>query len=120
MVKRRGNTFPEFKGFIRCELTEKQKVELKQTVLLWEEASNSLIELTQQSWKVSFSYDHYNSCYRVSMSTSLPDSECAGWVLTAVGSEPLKALKQLFYKHYRLLKEQWGSGMTLTREELDD
>jgi len=110
----------EFKGYLRCELTDQQKVELKGQSLSWEEASNTLTELLEADYRVTLKYDTSNSCFQALMSSTLSENEAAGWTLAARGSEPLKALKQLFYKHYVMLSEQWGQGMRLGLEDIDD
>lgn len=110
----------EFKGFIQCELTDKQKQTLKAQEMSLQEIEDTLVKLIQEGYKVSYSWDNYNHCYQAFLSTSDQESEHLGWILAGRGSLPSKSLKQLFYKHYAILKEQWSSAMGLTRDELDD
>jgi len=111
---------PEFKGFISCELSEKQRQALKAIPISLEELDNTLTKLIEDNYKVSMSWDTYNSCYQAFLSTTDDQSEHSGWILSGRGSTASKSLKQLFYKHFTILKEQWSSAMGMTKADLDD
>lgn len=100
-----------FAGFVVAELSEKQRADLSMQSLTLEVLENTLIEVVQAGYKVSVSWDKDNSCYLALMMPAETTHDNAGWILSARSSEPVKAIKQLFYKHFTLLKEDWSRGM---------
>ena len=109
-----------FKGFIQCDLTDKQKAALKASAFTLEDGDSAIAKLNEQGYKFGLSYDSYNSCYQCSMNCGIEDSVNNGWCLTGRGSSPMKALKQVLYKHFQVFREDWTHGMGVSREEIDD
>lgn len=109
-----------FKGFIEYDLTEQEKKDLKQREFDLVIANTVMTNLVQAEYRVSFGFDFYNSTFTCSLSHKDPKHENAGWVLVGRGSEPIKALKQVAYKHFDVFSEVWHNARAMSRAELDD
>jgi hypothetical protein len=111
---------PPFKGFIEYDLTEEEKSHLKAQPFELVDANVQMTNLVQAEYRVSFGFDFYNSTFTCSLSHKDPKHGNAGWVLVGRGSEPIKALKQVLYKHYQVFDEVWSNARAMSRAELDD
>jgi len=109
-----------FKGFIEYDLTEPERAELKKLEFGIVDANVQLENLVRDEYRVSFGFDFYNSTFTCSLSHKDPKHRNAGWVLVGRGSEPIKALKQVVYKHHTIFDGDWSNARAMSRSELDD
>jgi len=68
-----------------------------------------LVDLTEASYSVSISYDFRNKCHVAYCNPRGDDHVHYGLMLSGRGSSPYKALKQLCWKHFFILKSDWSS-----------
>ena len=109
-----------FKGFIEYDLTEQERADLKKREFDLVIADVALTNLVQDNYRVSFGFDFYNNTFTCSLSHKDSTHVNAGWVLVGRGSTPIKALKQVAYKHHEVFGEQWSNARAMSRSELDD
>jgi len=110
----------EWKGYVPCELSVAQREELRGQSVMPDELLLTLDKLIDDGYSVTMTWDLYNKCFQASMTSKFAEEEHAGWTLTGRGSGSLKALRQLFYKHFVILKENWGSATNLGSDYRDD
>lgn len=107
--------------FINYSLSVEQKAELKKAVFTAEDMESLFDKVTEADYKVSLSYDTYNSCFACFITPKGEKHQNAGLILTARGSTCLKAFKQAMYLHYQLFAEDWTDWYEPTgRDPIDD
>jgi hypothetical protein len=109
-----------FKGFIEYDLTVQEKAQLKSASFDLVDANVQMENLVRDEYRVSFGFDFYNGTFTCSLSHKDPKHANAGWVLVGRGSEPIKALKQVLFKHHTVFDGQWSNARAMSRDELDD
>jgi len=110
----------DFKGFIEYDLSVEERAHLKAQPFDLIIANTEIENLVRDEYRVSFGFDFYNSTYTCSLSHKDPKHQNAGWVLVGRGSEPIKAFKQVLYKHKVVFDTVWSNARAMTRDELDD
>lgn len=85
--------------FVRYELDEAQIKQCREWVLDWETLDDLLLKLHEYEYKFVLKWDAYNSCYQAMMSTDNKFQPNYNLGLVGRGSTPLKALKQVLFKH---------------------
>lgn len=88
----------EWVGFVRCELTEIHKEDLRANPYTPMQLIEFLSTRVINGDKVSLSYDEGNSVTIASLTDRTPDSENAGLTITGRGRSPFEALQALTYK----------------------
>lgn len=106
--------------FVDVNLTKTQSKEVKESIFGMDELENALTKLCESKYKVTCSYDDYSSCFSAFLIPTAPDDLNAGMILTARGSTPIKAVKQLLYKHYTVTAGAWRNYANPARDVLDD
>jgi len=107
--------------FINLELTEDQRKQLKSQPLDLEDADDALLKLNEAGYGLKLKWDEYSEAFAAFLQTDDEESENYGFILTGRGSTPLKALKQLLYKHFVMTEgEWWRFAKKPTRDEIDD
>lgn len=94
--------------FVNFELDDQQLLENKNHELTLPELSDWLLMLCSDGYGISFRYDDRNECYAAYMSRRDTEHRNSGLMLSARGSSPVKALKQLCYKHFVGLDGDWS------------
>ena len=107
--KQEKYTPPPFIGFIDPRLTPHELEKQKEMQLTAEEGFDSLLKFIEEGFSVKFSFDDSNCCHQATATPKKTSHPYAGMYLVGRGSEPLKALKQLLYKHYHILNGIWSS-----------
>lgn len=97
----------EFQGYVKINLTTEQVKEFERDYLPKEVALSELDLLANNGYKISFSWDDYNSGISASLYAKDKKMELAGWTLSAWAADVETALKLLLYKHYILALGQW-------------
>lgn len=102
-------TPPKFVGFIDPYLSPSELAQQKEMVLSADDAFDALLKFIEEGYSVKFSWDGNNFCHQATATPKNPEHEYAGMYLVGRGSEPLKALKQLLFKHYTILRGVWST-----------
>jgi len=113
---------PDFRGFININLTDEDKSSIKSITYEPSDAFMDLDRLSDDGFKLTFSYDDYNRCYQVIAARKDRDNPDYGIMLAARGSTALKALRQWMYIQDRLIGESTWTDMLspVNRYDLDD
>lgn len=107
--------------FIQRELSAEESLACKRQVAPLEALDDSAMSLGDQGYRISLKWDTYGDCYGAWMQQTQDGKPNAGMCLTGRGSTPMKALKQLFFKHYVLLEENWADFREArSKDEIDD
>jgi len=99
----------QFKGFIDFRVSD----ESKQRYLAWLEDFNftqlwSILEdYMDRMYKVSFSFDSYNTAYTATLTCNDPSHPDAGWCLTARGETLEQALTTVIWKDTVAITNNW-------------
>lgn len=104
-------------GFVRCELTEKEKADFKAWDVGFDEAFAELAELLPD-YKLSLSYNKANQCYVASLTGTSPDHVNQGWCLSAFAGTLDNAVRVLWFKHLCVLQNDWTRD-TIKRDYAD-
>lgn len=109
------------KAFVRYELDAEQLRSCKLWKPSGEELDEEMYKFTDASYKISFSYDAYNKCEQVLCQTDNDSDPNADKILVGRGSTPLKAFKQLWWKHWKGCDGIWPTpDFTPGGSEWDD
>lgn len=107
--------------FIQYELDKNATAALKKSVVSGDDLFVTYQRLEEQGYAVSLKFDEYGQCSAAFLRQTAQDGPNWGYVLTGRGSTPLKALKQLFYKHFEVMGELWEQfDTTPKRADIDD
>jgi len=109
-----------FKGFIEYDLTADEKIHLKAQEFDLVLANTEIENLVRDEYRVSHGFDFYKGVFTCSLSHKDPKHVNAGWVLVGRGSDPIKAFKQVLYKHKVIFDGVWSNARAMSRDELDD
>lgn len=106
--------------FLNVELDKEQKEALKAMPLWSEEFDQMLLTAVRTGFQISLKVDPFNKCYAAYMQIRLNSHPCFGRILSGRGSTPLKALRQVLYKHFVVLGEVWNATEAPDFGEYDD
>ena len=100
--------------FVRLELNEAQKAECKAWCSELGELDAIVGQFIDDGYRVSVKYDSYSSAYGSfgQLATDDGKHQNSHLVLTGRGSTPLKAIKQMLYKHVHILEGSWGDEVS--------
>lgn len=98
----------DWKGFVACELTDKQKEAAKQLRADADRLFDNVFSMVEDGYKLSFSVDNYNGMYICSATCKDKASPNNGMTLTGRGGAMLGAMASLWYKHDVVLERVWG------------
>lgn len=107
--------------FIDPGLDAGQKVLLKSAPFDGQTADDSMARVMDQDYKLTVRWDDKSNAYAAWLIPTTDDHENAGSILCGRGSSPLKAVKQVLFKHHNFFSAGfWGGGGQKVTEELDD
>jgi len=107
--------------FIQYELDKAQQAECKASAITADELFDQILACISDGYKFSVRWDSYGECYGAYMQADSPENPNAGFILTGRGSSPLKAVKQVLYKHRVCLDGSWGEyAERKGRDVIDD
>ncbi len=107
--------------FISFPFTKEQLEALKQQVWDMENFDIALANLSDEGYKITFSWDDYSAAYSCFIIPKGTEHKNAGYILTGRGSVPYKALRQAWYVHNDLFARDWSGWTAPTpRTALDD
>lgn len=95
------------KLWVRYELDEKERELVKQWKPKLDELDQQILQAIGTVYRCGVSFDNARNCWLVVMQTKSPEGEHSDLLLSARGSTPLKAFKQLVYKHLELFQGKW-------------
>jgi len=101
-------------------LSKDDKLACKAWEISLEELDQELMRLNESGYKVSVGWDDYSQAFASFLVPQNKDMENFGLILTGRGTTPVKAVKQVRYKHLRCLGEDWHNYARGDREPLDD
>jgi len=110
------------KNFVQFELDDKQNKACKAWNLTLEELDDLLFKLSDEDYQFSLRYDSYGKCEGAWMQKRGDKGHNAGLILAGRGSTPLKALRNLLFKH-SVLDGEWPAPDVKIGErriEIDD
>lgn len=107
--------------FVQRELSKEEQAACKKQEASLGAMDDSVLSLADRGYRISLKWDEYSSSYGAWMQQTKPTGENAGMCLTGRGSTPFKAVKQLLFKHFILLEENWQGFKEPARGvEIDD
>jgi len=107
--------------FVQYELDNAQKAELKSINATADQIFDDILSAIVDGYKFGVKFDDYSQSYAVFMQSVEPGSINGGFILTGRGSTPLKAFKQVLYKHTVCLDREWGNYVERrSGDEIDD
>jgi len=92
--------------FINLELVQEEKTALTSFSSSMDELDSYWERMLSDGYKLTVKYDSYTSCYAA---FAFPDdsSSHSGYILTGRGGHPSRAVRQLLFKHFVILEEDW-------------
>ena len=107
--------------FIQYELDKASQSACK----AWEVTSDALVDaidrLADDGYRVTVKWDTYSASFMCSLQQIHDDGRNKGYILTGRGSTGCKALKQVLFKHYTVMQEDWQEFAGFDRKaEIDD
>lgn len=111
--------FEQF-AFLNFDLNKEQKDALKAMPLWNAEWDDMLGNATKAGFNISLKVDGFNHCFAAYMQIRLRSHPCYGFILSGRGSTQTKALRQLLYKHFVALEENWNAVAGAAIVEYDD
>jgi len=106
--------------FVDYDLSAEDKALCKAQILDVEQFDALLVRLIEGGYKLSVKWDTYTKCNASFLISDDPLNENFGLILTGRGSTPLKAIKQVLYKHFQCLGGDWRGYSRPGWDELDD
>jgi hypothetical protein len=107
--------------FVDQPLLKAQSDDLKSRPYTLEQADVDLQNFIEDGYSLKFSFDKRGGGFVVYLTQSIPDGPNYGWCMTGRGSTPLKALKQVAYKHWAIFDGAvWGTGNGYGYDVIDD
>jgi hypothetical protein len=106
--------------FLNIELDKEQKEKLKAMPFWNSDWDGQLALLEQSGFQISLKIDGFNHCFAAYMQIRLHSHPCYGFILAGRGSTPTKALRQLIFKHFVVLKENWSGAVGAQIAQYDD
>jgi hypothetical protein len=117
------NKAPRYNGarFVNRELSEDEVKALKKLPSWGEDWDNLLLQAMEQRYKITLKFDDWSKSFAAFMTTDDEKADNFGMILTGRGSMPIKALRQVLYKHFSLAADQlWVSLDRQFAQEIDD
>lgn len=108
------------KMWVKYELDKKERELVKTWKPSFDEVDAQIAEALGEIYRCGVSYDTERKCWLVVMQTKHDDGPHANLLLSARGSTPLKAFKQLVYKHLELFRGKWPPRDDLSEDLLID
>jgi len=107
--------FGSQKLWVQYELDKKERELVKLWSPTFSEMDAQIVEALGVVYRCALSYDDARKCWLVVMQTKHDEGPHANLLLSARGSTPLKAFKQLIYKHLEIFRGKWPP-----RDDLDE
>lgn len=97
----------DWKGYHKINLTNEQTEEFSRDHQNAEVHLADLDILINQGYKITFSWDDYNTGVSAALYAKDAKMEWAGYTLTAWAGDVQTALNLLLFKHFVVAQEQW-------------
>lgn len=97
----------EFQGYHKINLTQEQNDVFEREYANLSPRMEDIDILVNNGYKLSFSWDDYNSGVSASLYAKNQKMEWAGYTLSAWAGDAQTALNLLLFKHFVVAKEQW-------------
>jgi len=95
------------KLWVQYELDKKERELVKLWKPSFDEADAQIAEAMGEIYRCGISYESERKCWLVVMQTKHDEGPHANLLLSARGSTPLKAFKQIIYKHLEIFRGKW-------------
>lgn len=105
--------------FVNYDLTVSDKATLKEVSRNWDDCFQVVSQLTQEGYKLSFSWDSYSDCFAGYLSGVGKQCPNQGFILGARGNNPLKVVNALLYKHLTIFDGVWHDRVLGTKPDDD-
>jgi len=106
--------------FIQYELDEATQKACKN----WEVSTSDLVDtldrLVDDGYRVTVKWDSWSEAYSASLQQTMDDGKNPGYILVGRGSTGAKALKQVIFKHYTVMQEDWAEYAGFDRRAVID
>ena len=107
--------------FITYSLSKEQTKELKAMPFEMADLDTTFLRLLEEGYKITFRWDEYNQCYACWLIPPNENHPNVGYILSARGSTPVKALKQAGYIHWNIFDKDWSEWyQAKPGEDIDD
>jgi hypothetical protein len=107
--------------WVNFELDEALTLECKLWKPDFEELDSMMVRFIEEGYKVQLVYDALHTCHAAYAFVVGDNTPNKGLILTGRGSAPIRALRQLLFKHYKALDGVWPRPVTKEqRKEFDD
>src|SRR5476651_1598109 len=90
--------------FVQYNVTEKERAALKLTEFTGENMVDTIQELAEAGYKVTFRWDDYADCNAAWIIAPDDSDDNKGLILSGRGSSAIKAFKQASWLHYQRFK----------------
>jgi len=97
------------KSWVKYELDKKEMALVKAWTPTFEEMDAALLDGLCDEYRVNLSQEASKTTWLAVMQTKSDEHIHSEALLSGRGSTPLKALKQLMYKHLELFRKEWPS-----------
>jgi len=116
------NSRPAFQKseFINYDLSKTEKEACKAWDMSLSELDLMMQKLNESSYKISVGWDNYSRAFASFLVPQDAQMENYGLILTGRGTTPVKAIKQVLFKHYNVLGDDWTNFSRGDHEPLDD
>jgi len=93
--------------FVRGDLTDGDKADCRAWTVFDERGGDMLLALVTQGYRLTIKQDGNSEGALVFLNGPDSPHPHSGWTLTGRGSNPLKALKQVCFRHFVMFGEDW-------------
>src|SRR5512140_3820652 len=106
--------------FINHELSASELKSLKAHKLDAEELDSEMVRLQEEGYKFISKFDNWSRSNAVFLIDEEGRTQNKGLILTGRGSTPLKALRQVLFKHHKAADGSWYNLEGIGAAEIDD
>jgi hypothetical protein len=95
--------------FVQYELSADQKATCKAWLLDPESLHDAMFKFCEAGYSFSCKWDGYSKSYAAFGRIDAPKHENFDLILTGRGSSPIKAVKQMLFKHFMVFDMLWAA-----------
>jgi hypothetical protein len=107
--------------FVNYELDKTAQASCKAWSIDASALFDGILKMCEVGYRFTLKYDHYSKAYACFVQQTEDKGKNSGYILTARGSTPEKAVKQALYKHYEVMAGDWEDfGERSKLDEIDD
>lgn len=105
--------------WINRNLTTEEKREHDERKSTPQNIALRAVELALHGYTLKVSFDAYSKCFQATLLVWQAENPNFGYGLSARGSDPLRAVSLLLYKHFEILKENWAASYSAPVDDFE-